>query len=317
MRSKHRDKQKSNLYKKPKGPRSRRPIRESRAWWFLAPFGLCVLVLAGISSLVVAWAKPYSETVQPGTASSQEQTNYTPSEQDCFNLLFVLAEESDEMPQTCLLLRFDPVNRLLPVLQVPVQLQVEENGRSATFAQVFAYGGVKQAAGALSRACGIPVDRYIVCGRPALSETTKQLGQLKYDVPSGLPAKGEGSAVLQPGLQMLDGDGLFSLLVCRDELGQPAVPASTIAAAYINQRFLTASSGAVEQAFKKGINLVDSNISYSDFKAWQTPGRVFAQTPNCAKGLDTIGAFTGGGASFAFDGAATAMFQTYFGGTGQ
>ena len=124
MRSKHRDKQKSNLYKKPKGPRSRRPIRESRAWWFLAPFGLCVLVLAGISSLVVAWAKPYSETVQPGTASSQEQTNYTPSEQDCFNLLFVLAEESDEMPQTCLLLRFDPVNRLLPVLQVPVQLQV-------------------------------------------------------------------------------------------------------------------------------------------------------------------------------------------------
>lgn len=317
MRNKRKDKPKANLYKKPERSRSKRPVRESRAWWFLAPFSLCVLVLAGISSLVVVWVKPYAQTEQPGQTSSQEQANYAPSEQDCFNLLLVLAEESAQTPQICLLLRFDPVNRLLPVLQVPVQLQVEENGRSSTLAQVFEYGGVKQAAGALSRACGVSVDRYIVCGPSALAEMTKQLGQLKYDVPAGLPAKEGAGAALQPGLQMLDGSGLFSLLVCRDELGQPAVPSSAIAAAYINQRFLTAASGAVEQAFKKGINLVDSNISYSDFKAWQTPGKLLAQTPNCAKGLDTIGAFTGGGASFAFDGAAAAMFQTYFGGTDQ
>lgn len=82
-------------------------------------------------------------------------------EEDINTMLFVLDPDAENRKNAVMILHFDPVRKLMWCIGIPLELQVELNGRTMTVGACYDNHGIVQLKSALSQTLGEQVDRYM------------------------------------------------------------------------------------------------------------------------------------------------------------
>ena len=163
---------------------------------------------------------------------------------------------------TIILMRVDFSTKTGSMLSIPRDTLVNIPGRGEDKVNhAYAYGKAELLVETVEKFTGVPIDYYVGLNYRAFKEFVDHLGGLEFEVDRIIRSRG---LVLEPGLQILDGDQAFALISFRYE------PMGDIARVSRQQRFVKAVVSDVrEQSFTKTLAIVystwkhlDTNIPY-------------------------------------------------------
>ena len=131
------------------------------------------------------------------------------------------------------------------------------------FLIAYAYGKAELLVETVENFTGVPIDYYLGLNYRAFKDIVDHLNGLEFEVDRVIRSRG---LVLEPGLQILDGDQAFALISFRYE------PMGDIARVRRQQRFVKAAANEVrEQSFTRTLSIVystwkhlDTNIPYRE-----------------------------------------------------
>lgn len=243
---------------------------------------------------------PESLTREPDDA--EIASVYAPTAQDALTVLFIGVESENSVSGTFLLARFDPVSGRVPVIVFPSQTAIKNAGKTETIAEVYRYGGAEFTKDALAETLSLPIDRYIKMRTDSFISAAAVIGTVEYDLPESITVNRDGASVtLNIGNQLLDGQKAADVIghsYPEGELYRCKVTAS-LAAAIINQRkdiFLTT---VADNVFEKIINIISTDISYSDYYNRKNAAKFLAQMcPSPAEPVEVGGYWSNDGNTF-------------------
>ena len=163
---------------------------------------------------------------------------------------------------TIILMRVDYSKKTGSLLSIPRDTLVEIPGRGEDKVNhAYSYGKAELLVETVENFTGVPIDYYVGLNYRAFKEFVDHLDGLEFEVDRVIRSRG---LVLEPGLQILDGDQAFALISFRYE------PMGDIARVSRQQRFVKAVVSDVrEQSFTKTLAIVystwkhlDTNIPY-------------------------------------------------------
>jgi len=270
--------------------------------YFLLSFSTAFLVLSVLFLFLMITVHP-SPTRAEDLAEQPVSAPYTQDASDALTVLFIGSETGSSQAGSYILARFDPAGGKVPVTALPPQTIVENAGKSEPLSAVFAYGGADYARNALSRTLGIPIDRYVRIDTGAFITCAGVIGAVEFDLPADMALEGrDRSIVLSAGRQLLDGHKVASVIAFRDlEGGEPARCrlAGELTAAIVNQRIDVTKSTLVDKIFERIINLIDTDISYTDYDNRREAALYLADRyPDPAASLSVQGRFNEDGTRF-------------------
>ncbi len=122
--------------------------------------------------------------------------------------------ESKYRSDTIILARINPADKQITLVSIPRDIPVEipGHGRQKINA-AHAFGGPSQAIKSVSEFCGVPITHYIEVSFEGFQSLVDALGGVEVNVPVKINDKDAGTAIIEPGLQVLNGDQ--ALTFCR------------------------------------------------------------------------------------------------------
>ena len=139
---------------------ARRRRRRSNAGSTAIPFMITVLIsLIVFGAVALYFYNKLSEKTNkltPMQATTERITN-----DDINTILFLLDPDEESRKTAVMLLHFDPVRKQIYCIGMPLELQVELDGRLMTIGACYDNHGIAQLKSALSQTLGETVDRYI------------------------------------------------------------------------------------------------------------------------------------------------------------
>ena len=139
---------------------ARRRRRRSSAGSTAIPFMITVLIsLIVFGAVALYFYNKLSEKTNkltPMQATTERITN-----DDINTILFVLDPDTEPRKNAVMLMHFDPVRKQIYCIGLPLELQVELDGRLMTIGACYDNHGIAQLKAALSQTLGETVDRYI------------------------------------------------------------------------------------------------------------------------------------------------------------
>ena len=246
-------------------------------------------MLSFVAALLL-WSVLYSflaNAVHPRTeitaaAVSREYIEvFSPSEQDAITVLFMGVEALRTPPDAYLLARFDPAQGIVALTALPGNMQVHNEGRQESLAQVYAFGGAQYTRSLLARELDITIDRFVRLTPESFVGAAAAIGSIEFSLPEAMTVVQDGvSLELLPGLQLLDGRRTLQVIQHRYGDGARRLDMLTrLAAAIIEQRRDVIVSAVIDHIFERIINIIDSDISYADYIALRPAGEYFAELP--------------------------------------
>ncbi len=252
-----------------------------KAKYFLLSFSLAFFVLSVLLLTLMSLARPGS----PETAAVISETDepaYTPDEDDALSVLFV-GVDGDGQAGMFILARFDPARGRVPVAAFPPSTAVQNKGNTESLAEVFRYGGAGYAGDALAKILNAPIDRWVVMSRDVFVVCAAAIGAAEFDLPEAVTAVRDGvTHTLAAGTQLLDGQKAADIIGYEDFSGgelERCRITGELAAAIIDQRRDICGSVALDSIFEKIINLISTNISFTDFDARREAAECMAKLP--------------------------------------
>lgn len=261
----------------------RKNMRQVYRRSFILSFFLSLLALCSVTAFCILNGKNIflgeAEAVQgsadvPYPVSSGARSGSSPAkESDSLTVLFMGVRDGESASNTYLLARFDPVNERIPVVSLPPQTMVVKPEGDATpqpLWEVFRYGGRSLAVKALSTTLEVPIDRYVVMDLKGFREAAEQIGPVQYALRWALNYQDEERSIrLSQGLQLVDGQKALDIVTYPSYPGGETTRAeitAELAAKIINDKLSLASSQASDLLFKEIVNIVDTDITYTDFE---------------------------------------------------
>ena len=197
--------------------------------------------------------------------------------EDGLTVLIMGTKDAQSVPNTYLLLRFDPLKGRIPVTSLPPQTMVVKPQGDQTplpLTEVYRFGSHALTVQALENTFGFPIDRYVVVDIGSFLEIGKLVGPVQYLLGQELDYRdAERSIRLSRGTQLVDGQKAVDIVT------YPAYPGgeefraemtASLAVQIINRKLSLSASPGAEQLFKAIINRVDTNITFLDFEERRT-----------------------------------------------
>ncbi len=144
------------------------------------------------------------------------------------------------------------------MLSIPRDTLVQIPGRSGDdkINHSYAYGKAELLVETVEEFTGIPVDYYVGLNYSAFKEIVDNLGGVEFEVDRIIRSRG---LVIQPGLQVLDGDSAFAIVSSRYD------PMGDIARVKRQQRFVRAVAQEVrEQSYLKALSIAYASWKHID-----------------------------------------------------
>lgn len=138
--------------------------------------------------------------------------------QDPFYILLLGTDgrpgEANYRSDTILLARLDPHEKKVTLISIPrdIPVNIPGHGRQKINA-AHAFGGPRLAVQTISEFCGVPITHYVEVTFDGFKEVVDALGGVEVDVPKRIKDRDAGHEVLEPGVQVLNGDQ--ALMFCR------------------------------------------------------------------------------------------------------
>jgi anionic cell wall polymer biosynthesis LytR-Cps2A-Psr (LCP) family protein len=192
---------------------------------------------------------------------------YSPTAAEALTVLFMGTADLEAAPGLYVLARFDPAEGKVPILTLPPQTAVNNNGQMETLTEVYLYGGVGYTRDTLAATLGVTIDRYVRMDTAAFLKAADAVGSVEFDLDSELTLREDGAAlVLNAGRQLLDGEKVKAILQTEDAEAMPSLElAGRLVAAIVNQRRDIALTVVADTVFERIINLIDTDIAYTDY----------------------------------------------------
>lgn len=234
-------------------------------------FTVAFLLTTAFLSLIMTGAVMVVQPSMPQTHDKEEtpEYHYRPMAQDSLTVL-VIGVNGQNTPSDFLLLRFNPQYGQIPLSLLPPETAVTLNGRGVTLAQAYSFGGGPQASDALSRRLGIVIDRYASLNRDMFIALAEKTGTVVYTLPYDVSYTRDGFDVnLAAGERRLDGQDvadLFGYPDYKDGAAGKSELLGDLVEAIINQNLNTASEDLSPGLFRMAINLIRTDITYTDYE---------------------------------------------------
>lgn len=238
--------------------------RRDKGRIFLITFLLTLALLSCIMVATVMAVQP-NMPQSPGDAPEQQEPSYRPQASDSLTLAVV----SDDA-KNYLLIRFNPQYGQVPLTILPAESLVTIGGARMTLAQAFQKGGGANVKAGISERFGIQVDRYARISSDAFIRIAEKTGSVVFELPYPIAyTNRKGFSInLAAGERRLDGKDIADIFAYpnfktqreRSEL------LGNLTAAVINQNLKAASQDLSSGLFRLAVNLVDTDLSYTDYE---------------------------------------------------
>lgn len=257
--------------------------RLRRAKAFALSFGVSLVILSLIFIPIMLEISPLKDSyfTTSSKAQSEVQNTYVPTESDALNALIVVTENG--VGRYFLLVRFDPVNRRIPVSSLPYTMRVVTGERTDSLAGFDVYGGTLMVKEILESALGIAIDRTARLSSDSFVKALNTLGTVKYSLPYSLVYKDTASSTyinVPKGTQTLDGRAMYDMFrfpqYAEGEEHRYKVH-SDLLTKLLNQRMDEWLIKHGDSVFHTLVGLAETDISYNDYKQRISAMRSFSQ----------------------------------------
>lgn len=250
-----------------------------RLHYFLLSFSAAFFFISLMFLFLITTVHPDSpqEVMQPAT----EEEPYIPDEGDALTVLLFGVDSADAVAGTYILARFDPVGRGVRVAVFPPQTLMASGQREETLSEAYRYGGARYTRDALAEHLNLPIHRYARISLSGFVTAAQAVGNVEFDLEEELVlSDGDFAVQLYPGRQLLDGRKVAALIRSRDYPGgeiQRCQMVARLTCAIVDQRIDVVNSVLLDKIFETIINLVDTDISYTDYEERKAPARMLAE----------------------------------------
>ncbi len=250
---------------------------------FALSFGVSLVILSLIFIPIMLEISPLKDSYLPSSSETpSEVTNtYAPTGKDAMTALVVVTESG--IGRYFLLVRFDPVNRRIPITSLPYTMKVVTSERTDTLAGYDIYGGTLLVKEVLEAVFDIPIDRTARLSSDAFIKSLNTLGSVKYTLPYTLVYKDTASDTyinVPKGNQTLDGRSVYDMFrfpqYAEGEEHRYKVQ-SDLLAKLLNQRVDDWLIKHGDSVFNTLVGLAETDISYNDYRQRQSALSSFAQ----------------------------------------
>lgn len=238
--------------------------------YFFLSFSIAFLTLSLMFLFLMNIVHPKTPEVflaEPETGDVN--TAYLPSARDSLSVLFMGVEDDGSACGTFILARFNPASGKVPVAVFPPQTAVKNNGKTESLSEVYSFGGAEYTKNALGETLGVPIDRYIRVRMDSFLACAAAIGSVEFDLPADVTVSRSGAAfTLNKGRQLLDGQKVADIIRYGGYSGgetERCRIAAELTCAIVNQRMDICLSVVVDNVFEKIINLISTDISYTDY----------------------------------------------------
>ncbi len=251
-----------------------------RLHYFLLSFCATFFIISLMFLFLITTVHPDSpqEVMQQATV---EEEPYLPDEKDALTVLLFGTDSDDAVAGTYILARFDPVGHRVSVAVFPPQTLLTSGRREETLSEAYRYGGARYTRDALAEHLNLPIHRYARISLSGFVTAAQAVGSIEFDLEEELVlSDGDFPVQLYPGRQLLDGRKVAALIGSRDYPGgeiQRCQMIARLTCAIVNQRIDVVNSVLLDKIFETVINLVDTDISYTDYEERKAPAQMLAE----------------------------------------
>jgi hypothetical protein len=172
---------------------------------------------------------------------------------------------------------------------MPGNMQVLNEGREESLAEVFSFGGVRYTLDLIESTLEVPIDRYVRLTPESFITAAAVIGGVEFTLSEPLTIVQDGAVIeLREGTQLVDGRRAVQLL--RHTFpgrGESLDMLIRLTAEIVNQRRDVILSTMAGSVFERVINAADSDISYADYinrlpaaqYLARLPGNVVSEVP--------------------------------------
>lgn len=257
--------------------------RARRARAFALSFGVSLVILSLIFIPIMLKISPLKESYFTTSSKPQSEAplSYIPSTNDVMTALVIVTE--DGVGRYFILVRFDPINRRIPVSSLPYTMRVITSERTDTLAGFDIYGGTLMVKEILESVFKITIDRTARLSSDSFVKALNTLGTVKYTLPYSLVHKDTSSDTyinVPKGTQMLDGRSIYDMFrfpqYAEGEEHRYKVQSDLIAK-LLNQRVDSWLVKHGDSVFQTLVGLGETDISYNDYQQRRSALRSFAE----------------------------------------
>ena len=257
--------------------------RAYKVKYFALSFCSSFLLLAAMFYFMMSGADRMREGAGAAPVQAAQAAEvYRPEESDALTLLVFGTERADSVAETFVLLRFDPVRGHVSVAVFPPQTLLAYDGREETLSDAYRFGGAAYTRQALSSHLNIPIDRFARISISGFITAAAAVGTVAFDLAEPVTlTDGEMTVTLNAGPHLLDGRQVAALIRHPGYEGgelQRAQMTAQLVGAIIDQRIDIVNSTLLDRVFETVINLLDTDITYTDYLSRQPAARQMADS---------------------------------------
>lgn len=191
-------------------------VRRKSNWYIYLIAFTIALTFAVAAILAFQWYLFPEETTPTGIDKNGELTDdFRPTKEHNFNGLFMLSDDSEDIPELFVLITYNAVDNRLAYIPFPATISMSSDGR--TLPNIYAAQGGEKALEVLEEVIGVKCDFFLNMDRMGFITMASSFGNLEYEVPKNIIViDGDVQQTINAGKQRLDAETVFRLMMLAD-----------------------------------------------------------------------------------------------------
>ncbi|MBR4199661.1 MAG: LCP family protein [Oscillospiraceae bacterium] len=158
--------------------RRRGPKAGSTAIPFMITFLISLFVFGGVGLYFYNKLTVKNNELQP-----MQSATTSISDADVNSILFVLDPTEDNRKDAVMMMRFDPVRKMIFCIGVPLDLKVEHENKTMSVQECYSTYGMEALKNAVSVLLDQPIDRYMKMDSEGFKKLVTLIGNVTYRIP--------------------------------------------------------------------------------------------------------------------------------------
>lgn len=285
--------------------------------YFLFSFSIAFFILSLLLLFLASFSERKNGALALNIDDTEETSLYNPTVKENLSVLFMLVSDANQSPNMFLLAKMSAVNDCVYFTVLPSETVIENKGKDETLDIVYKYGGALYTKEALSNTLETPIDRYVRLNNISFISTSNMIGDIEFKMPYDVNIKNSGTnIIINAGLQLLSGEAIVQIIegITRENRDIQLKLITDIISTVINQKADIAASQETDDIFEKTINLIDTDITFTDYFSRKDAGYYLAGlNKDIAVPVFTAGVWNAGNTQYILTDTAVAEIKQIFG----